>query len=75
MRGNTLERVHVAATPAAAAGVYVPFRCNCCCVQAAVLLRIDDVLSGVRKEGKGGGAQVGEGVQEDMETFGDARDG
>ncbi|OEH79232.1 cct chaperonin gamma subunit [Cyclospora cayetanensis] len=42
---------------------------------AAVLLRIDDVLSGVRKEGRDGGAQGDGGAPEDMETFGDSRDG
>ncbi|CDI76209.1 TCP-1/cpn60 family chaperonin, putative, partial [Eimeria acervulina] len=41
---------------------------------AAMLLRIDDVLSGVRKDAKGG-PEGGEGAPEDMETFGDARDG
>ena len=39
-----------------------------------MLLRIDDVLSGVRKDAKGG-PEGGEGAPEDMETFGDARDG
>ncbi|PHJ23376.1 cct chaperonin gamma subunit [Cystoisospora suis] len=39
---------------------------------AAMLLRIDDVLSGVRKEGGGSG---GDNPDMDPETFGDARDG
>lgn len=42
------------------------------CMQAAMLLRIDDVLSGVRKEGGGSG---GDNPDMDPETFGDARDG
>ncbi|KAL8438777.1 hypothetical protein Efla_004620 [Eimeria flavescens] len=41
---------------------------------AAVLLRIDDVLSGVRKDARGGQGGA-EGGVEDAETFGDARDG
>ncbi|CDJ61920.1 TCP-1/cpn60 family chaperonin, putative [Eimeria maxima] len=41
---------------------------------AAMLLRIDDVLSGLRKDTKGGEGGEG-GAVEDMETFGDSRDG
>lgn len=41
---------------------------------AAVLLRIDDVLSGVRKDKERNQGEEG-GGPEDMETFGDARDG
>ncbi|CBZ52239.1 hypothetical protein NCLIV_020250 [Neospora caninum Liverpool] len=39
---------------------------------AAMLLRIDDVLSGVRKEGTGA---PGDNMEADPETFGDSRDG
>ncbi|PFH35950.1 CCT chaperonin gamma subunit [Besnoitia besnoiti] len=39
---------------------------------AAMLLRIDDVLSGVRKEGQGGTC---DNMDADPETFGDSRDG
>lgn len=40
-----------------------------------MLLRIDDIVSGIKKDkrGAGGKAQAGEGEQE--ETFGDQRDG
>lgn len=44
---------------------------------SCLLLRIDDVVSGVKKaqkEQQGGGQPMG-GMQEPMETFGDARDG
>lgn len=43
---------------------------------SCLLLRIDDVVSGVKRAQKEGGqAQGGPSMQEAMETFGDARDG
>eukprot|EP01027_Heterolobosea_sp_BB2_P022637 GEZU01033382.1.p1 GENE.GEZU01033382.1~~GEZU01033382.1.p1 ORF type:complete len:556 (+),score=209.76 GEZU01033382.1:109-1776(+) len=44
---------------------------------ACMLLRIDDIVSGItkRKDTPGGGGAGGAGPDEDQETFGDARDG
>merc|ERR1712061_868475 len=41
---------------------------------AAMLLRIDDIISGISKKKRDGGGPQGPGMEQD-ETFGDARDG
>ena len=42
---------------------------------ACMLLRIDDIVSGIKKEKAGGKGAAGRGDMEEDETFGDQRDG
>jgi len=60
-------------------GVWEPFLVKSQTIKTAIesatiLLRIDDILSGISK-GKGGGGAPAGGQQPDPETFGDERDG
>ena len=42
---------------------------------ACMLLRIDDIVSGIQKEGRHAGGRKAEDSDEENETFGDGRDG
>ena len=42
---------------------------------ACMLLRIDDIVSGIQKEGRNAGGRKAIDSDEEEQTFGDARDG